>query len=280
MRIKIRLAIVIALILCTSFSANAAAGYIISSGRIQHRVFEDSREYNQLYLEVKDELGDYISDGNIVTNVRLFDPNNDLVDMTPITFQPPYEITLGRFNLESGQWEFDPAFVVSAFTAEINDPLIIGTYSVEVTTEEGQLPVKECNFNQQIDNFPYVSFRSFQIHHDSLGNVHFNWDIGEKIITLAGGYQTTFKAWVKACYDQDRTNCFSNLWINVPTHMGTLYIPNTLVQQLQNSGNTFVFTVVFETSPNNYRSFSSGITVSDLLSTVYRKKQVAVVPMF
>ena len=203
-----------------------------------------------------------------------------MVNITPITFDLPYEITLGRFNLSSGQWEYDPAFPVSAFSAEINDSLITGNYSLEVTTADGLLPIKTCVFSQQIENFPYVSSRSFQIHHDSLGNVHFNWDIGANIIALAGSYQTNFKAWVQACDDPERTNCPSHLWVNVPTHMGTLYIPNTYVQQLQNSGSTFVFAVAFETSPNNYRSFSKGITVSDLLSTVYRKKQVAVIPMF
>ena len=52
----IKLAIIIIFIWCSPLSVNAAAGYIISSGRIQHRVYEDGKEYNELYFEVKDDL--------------------------------------------------------------------------------------------------------------------------------------------------------------------------------------------------------------------------------
>jgi len=243
---------------------------------IQYRHNEDGSEFNRLYFEIQDDAGDWISDGNVVTDVKLFDPNNKMVDLVEVGFGGLIDFIAGGFNLTSGQWEFDASYPISGFYYNFSEPLISGQYRLEVTTTEGQLPNKFYTFSQQVDNFPFFSSRTFEIYHDSAGNVYWSWDLPKDAIAVAETYSTSIRAFVDV-YDGVQETAI--LWPTVPTHMNSLFIPSTVVQELMSKGDKFKFIVSFRTNDNQNRSYSKSITVSDMLPTVTKKKQVVVIPL-
>lgn len=244
---------------------------------IQYRHNEDGSEYNRLYFEIQDDAGDWISDGNVVTDVKLFDPNDAMVNIVEVGFGGLIDFIAGRFNLTSGQWEFDASYPISGFYYNFSEPLISGQYRLEVTTTEGQLPDKLYTFNQQVDDFPFFSSRTFEIYHDTAGNVYWSWDLPKDAIATAETYSTSIRAFVDVYNGETET---ALLWPTVPTHMNSLFIPNTVVQELVSKGDKFKFIVSFRTNDNQNRSYSKSITVTDMLTTVPKKKQVAVIPLF
>jgi hypothetical protein len=256
---------------------SAIAAYEFGTVYIQYRHNEDGSEYNRLYFEVKDDSGNWISDGNIVTDVKLFDPNDKLVSLSGSRFGGLIDIIPGRFNLASGQWEYDSSFPISGFYYNFSEHLISGAYLLVVTTSDEQILAQDYAFNQQVDNFPYFSSKSFEIYHDSDGNVYWNWDIPEAVVQTAESHATSVRAFVDV-YDGDQETAI--LWPTVPTHMGSLFIPYTVVQELASKGDTFKFIVSFRTNDNQNRSYSKAVTVTDMLTTVSKKRQVVVVPMF
>ena len=244
---------------------------------IQYRTYEDRRESNRLYFEITDDSGNYISDGSVVTNVKLYDPSDQLVDIEPINFQPQCELILGGFNLASAQWEFDSGYPSSAFYTNILDSLVSGQYRLQVTTTEGQLPDKSYTYNQKIDNFPFFSSMTFEIYHDSYGNVYWSWDLPKEVLEIAENYSTSIRPYVDVYSGNQET---AILWPTVQTHMNSLFIPSSVVQELMSKGDTYKFSVSFRTNDNHNRSYSKAVTVTDMLTTVSKKKLVAVIPMF
>ena len=257
------------------FIEPAYAGYQIVEMNVRYYVYEDGRKFNQLYFAIKDEHGNYVTDEVIVTNVKLWDPESELVNLSQISFSLINDFQRGRFKLDTGQWEFDPGFQISGFHAEFTGPLIPGNYQLDVTTDQGQLPLYQYNFIEKIDNLPYISSKSFQIRHDSLNNVFFTWDIPQEVLTVAESYSTLVRAFVWVYQDQLET---AVLWTDIPTEMGFLYIPNSVVQDLMSKGNIFKIGVAFQ-AINNQRAWSY-LALSNMLTDVDRKKQVVVVPMF
>jgi len=128
-----------------------------------------------------------------------------------------------------------------------------------------------------VDDFPFFSSRTFEIYHDSAGNVYWSWDLPKDAIAVAEAHNTSIRAFVDVYNGGTET---AILWPTVPTHMNSLFIPNSVVQELMSKGDQFNFIVSFRTNDNQNRSYSRSITVTDLLTTVPKKKQVAVIPMF
>ncbi len=187
------------------------------------------------------------------------------------------DLITGRFDLASFQWGFNSSYPISGFYYNFSIPLIPGTYLLVVTTSDEQVLAKEYTFNQQVDNFPYFSSKTFEIYHDSDGNVYWSWDLPEDALSTAENYSTSIRAFVDVYNGGQET---AILWPTVPTHMNSLFIPSTVVQELMSKGDTFRFIVSFRTNDNQNRSYSKAVTVTDMLTTVTKKKQVAIVPMF
>jgi hypothetical protein len=270
-------AIMILLTVMAAVPINAFADHQFGTVYIQYRHNEDGSEYNRLYFEIKDDSGNWISDGNLVTDVKLFDQNDNPVNLSQGRFQELLDLISGSFNTGSAQWVFDSSYPSSGFHYNISDPLIPGTYLLVVSISGGQMLAKEYTFNQQVDSFPYFSSKTFEIYHDSSGNVYWNWDIPEAVAQTAESHATSVRAFVDV-FDGDQETAI--LWPTVPTHMGSLFIPYTVVQELASKGDTFSFIVSFRTNDNQNRSYSKAVTVTDMLTTVSKKNQLVVVPMF
>jgi hypothetical protein len=193
-------------------------------------------------------------------------------------WDPDYDFLAGDFNIGNGCfgfWDPNDAWVINDYYGIVLEPLIPGEYELELKTNDGQTHMATYTFMQKIE-LPYVKSRSFQIHPDAAGNLYFSWDIPKQLLQITQTTTLSYRTYLMA-YTDDTFEAL--LYPNIPIHMNSVFIPSHIVQWIAGKGNKFVFLVQVRTNVNNNRSYSKGVAVSDLSTTVTKKKQVVVVPM-
>jgi hypothetical protein len=273
--------------LCVSFvalaivfiQARTSQAYQLDWKVIQHRVYESGDSLNRLAFEIKDDSGNYVSSADVVTDVVLKDPSGNPVTLSTLGFDPLYDFYGSRFDLASSSWiYYTPSpLPISDFGAEIIDPLVIGTYTLEVTMDNWQILTGTIDFDFLLD-LPVISARTFQIHTDSAGNLHWTWDIPKQLLTLAKTYDIQIRAGVAAMLNGELIAMY---WPNVPVEMGSSFTPRSIVQDLLNGADEIIFAFQVRTSNNNARSYSNRIHVNDLSSpvSITPKKNAVVIPL-
>jgi hypothetical protein len=217
-------------------------------------------------------------DNNVVTAVNLIDPNGDDVDIGPLSFPGSYDIIIGAYGCDNSEINYTMDMAISDYNAVINDQLIQGTYTLQVTTDDAITYEKNYAFNQAVD-LPYISSSTFEIRFDSSGNVFWTWDIPDALYTniMSQNISVSSRAFIMVYDDQEMTAYFH---VKVPSHMGHLFISSDKVQELMAKGNRFMYGVDVRSNDNNNRTYGSGLEVNNLLTTVSKKKKVVVIPMF
>jgi len=262
------------------FVPAATAAYQLGGFSVQYRVYEDGRKFNRYYFEIYDEQGNYIPGGDVVnkSTVKIYDPNDNVVNISDVLWDPDYDFLAGDFNIGNGCfgfWDPNDAWVINDYYGVVLEPLIPGEYELELKTNDGQTHTATYTFMQKIE-LPYVKSRSFQIHPDAAGNLYFSWDIPKQLLQITQTTTLSYRTYLMA-YTDDTFEAL--LYPNIPIHMNSVFIPSHIVQWIAGKGNKFVFQVQVRTDGNNNRSYSKGVAVSDLSTTVTKKKQVVVVPM-
>jgi hypothetical protein len=163
------------------------------------------------------------------------------------------------------------------FQADILEPLIPGEeYELSVTCDDDVTYTATRIFNQAVD-IPIVSSSSFQVLRDSNGNVYFSWEIPKELLEIADSYDLEYRPYLVA---KTGGVIKALLWPRAPVHINMLYLPSSVLQQLDGQGTSYSYGVHVRTSDAQNRSYSNAVVVSDLLTTVKKKNKVAVVPIF
>ncbi|MGB5424993.1 MAG: hypothetical protein WBN03_22700 [Desulfobacterales bacterium] len=238
--------------------------YKLGWSSIQHRTYESEIPSNKLAFEVTDDFDLYINDANVVVSVVLKYPNGTSVGLSSLIFYPLYNYYRSEYDIDSASWEFDPALQISEFRADITTPLVIGSYTIEVKTLDGQIHTKQINFDTLID-IPAVSSRTFQIYMDSAGNLHWTWDIPKELLTLAETYDLRIRAGVAAMVNGQLSALY---WPNVPVEMGYSFLPSLTYQNLISGADNIRFSYQVRTTNNCARAYSKAIDVTDLSSPI------------
>ena len=256
--------------------AGTVVAYELDWYVIQHRVHESQQLSNRLAFEIQDDSGNYVNSKSVVTAVVLKYPNGSTVTLGELLFEY-YQYIGARFFPDSSQWNFYSPEMLSDFFADIESPLVIGTYTLEVTMENGQILTKPIHFDFLLD-LPVISSRSFQIHTDSTGNVHWTWRIPEQLLSLAKTYDLQVRAGVDAKFNGETVALY---WPNLPIEVGYSIVPSYIYQDLVNQADEIRFTFQVRTSNNNARAYSKTIIISNPSSTVsvVPKKTAVVIPL-
>ena len=258
----------------------ASHAYYVDWTAIRYQTHEESGTINKLSFDVRTDGGDWITDRNIVTGVTLRDPSNNIVSIGTVEFSS-YDYLPAGFDKGTSSWLYNSNMPLTDFSAPINQDLVIGVYTLEVTTNNGQTLTKNINFEFKL-KLPYISSRSFQIHQDSSGNLFWTWEIPQKLLSLAGSYDLVVKAGI-GVYTNTHTpgDTYTLFWPNIPVEMGHLYVPNSVFQQIINGKDKISFSFQVRTTNNNARGYSKRIEINDLTNpiSVLPKKNVVVVPL-
>lgn len=254
----------LSLIAAFLFLGSVSNAYKLDSASVRYYKYEDGSTEKKLYFEILDDQGDYINDGSIVTGFELWDPNMISTELETVTFTPLYDFIGGKFKVDTNKFVYTPSGPYSGFEAIIKDPLLVGTYTLMVTTVEGLLPDAKINFDQQVE-LPVAYSRSFQIHPDPSGNIYWMWDISQELLDTANNYNTLVAASVFAG-DGDQFEFL--LHVKVPTYMGFIFIPNSVVQQIPGDASEYSYKIWVRTSDGTNRAVSDPIIVNDPLTTI------------
>lgn len=278
--------IVIVLSLLIAINARVAAAYELDWVSIQHRVYDYKPGFNHLAFNLKDGSGNYVSDANSVDNVILRyplpngdpDPNGTPVQLGTLEFEPLLDFITARFDTANAEWIYDPSYPLSEFGAEFQGTLVTGNYTLEVTTDDMVTHTKTINF-EEIINLPAISYRTFQIHSDLDGNIHWTWDIPKELLELAATYNLSFRTGV-AAFDNDVLTAL--VWPNIPIHKGSCFIPASTYNFLKSKGDLVTFGCQVRTNNSQARSSTKSIQITDLISpvSIIPQKSVVVVPLF
>ncbi|MGV7224090.1 MAG: hypothetical protein ACQ9MH_21520 [Nitrospinales bacterium] len=271
-RIRITLSVIFVVLALTLFQAGTSTAYQLGWTSIQHRVYESGDTINRLAFEVLDDQGEYVDTASVVTGVILRppmpngdpDPSGSPVNLTTINFSPTPGFYGARFNTINSTWEYNPPQDLTEFNANILDPMVIGTYTLEVTTDTGPPLIGQIDFDFLLD-LPIILSRTFQIQTDPSGNLFWTWDIPEQLLTLAETYDLQYRAGIGAMLNGQNVALY---WPNVPVEMGFSFTPSSIFQELVNMSDEIRFWFQVRTSNNNARAYSKTIVVQDVSSPI------------
>jgi hypothetical protein len=229
--------------------------YQINWWSVQHRIYEDGRDLNQLWFEVTEEWGYYPTE-DVVKSVKLFDPNGNEVTFSNLRFYQEDGI-FGEYN---NGWRYDesPSFG-SYYKAEFESALIAGTYRLQVTDVNDNTSESEYVFNKQV-NLPIISSSSFNPYLTPANELIWEYEIP---VNLSPDLDTSVAGCIEI-YNND--NYVGYIWIRLPTDLGYIYVPEGLVEYIENSGTRFELIIMLRTNDNNNRAYSNPLklTIKDL----------------
>lgn len=247
--------------MCLPIDSSLAAN--IGGANLQHRVYENNENnHNRVYFDLQNDQGEPITE-NIVSNVRLFDPDNNEISFIEqngdkIIFYDNYSNLYGRYDCTNGLWEYNTTFsnetyYVLKFLEALRNT---GTYLLQVTLNNNDILSKNISINTEIIDVPIVSSDSFYIRETTNGDIIMTWNIPDSTSNLPSSSARVFLE----IFNNDQF-MLSELIVKVPTHMEYLFIPKETFDLFQNKlaelGNQLRLGVHIRTNDNHNRSYSN-----------------------
>ena len=256
----------------TSYSDNSvdSANYVVTVfekpynigwWQLQHRKCEDGRNFNVSHFGITDLDGNCVLD-DIIEKVELFDPDGNSVQLSDATglLGDKYISLYGRYNSDMGQWQYDNTFSdnESYYHVEFDESLITGTYHLRLTDISENIYDSYRYYDASVLNLPVIPSNSAYAYKDESGNVRCSWMVPENI---ASDLSTSVRADVIAMTDGVNLGK-GDIYITIPTHMGQLFIPNSIFQMLESVGNSFKIILHLRTNDNFNRAYSNPIVLN------------------
>jgi hypothetical protein len=231
-----------------------AGKYYISWGYVGHQVYEDGGELNRLSFELIDENTDLPPPVNIVDAVTLTDPNSGTVPLSNLAYWTDSYL-FGSYNGDTGQWNYPEEFTFwPGHGAEIDAPLIVGTYHLAITDIYGDTHHTDLEFSGSV-NLPIISSSSFQIRLDPHNNLIWEWDVND-CYYLDPSLETQVRAYIQIL-DQNGDDSSYYAWMRLPTHLGRLFVPSDVLRKIYLAGKSWRFRIQLRTTDNNSRAYSN-----------------------
>ena len=226
---------------------------------VQHRVYEDGREFNILVVDIYDENWNIIIE-DIVNNVELIGPDGQPVNMSNVEFSL-CRIAFPKYDANTGQWEYKYDQNGEIFSdwadyiATINEPLKQGLYRLKVIDTSFDQYEAEYYFNGRKD-LPIIRSRSLKYKFDKEDNLIWEWNVP---YYLNPEWKTSVRAQINIYRGDEFVGV---LYPKVPTHLGRLFVPSDIFQKIKEEGDLFKLQIQLRTNDNNNRSYSKERKIS------------------
>jgi hypothetical protein len=229
--------------------------------QVQHREYGTGKSINRLSFGLVDDEMNYVTSKTAVKSVYLSDPSGNPVELAPVQFGFVDEI-YGNYDAKNSQWYFDPSWQYDSwFSVDIKAPLVAGSYILSVTTIEGKKTERAFTFNQKVD-LPIIDAAAIELRSDSDGNLIWTWRVPDRLGPLSLNHPMRARASIDIYRDNKYTGYFS---IITPVHVGFVFIPENVVQKINQKGNRFEVMISLETRDKNNRSYSKPRTFKQTL---------------
>ena len=252
---------IIFIVLCISFYATGNALAVgISWMQVQHREYGNGKALARLGFGLIDDRGNYLTDNRNVKEVTLYGPNKRELKLTPLNFDSVEEI-FGTYDSKNSQWLYSKVWQFDSwFKTEIMESLNPGVYWLKVTTTDGKVAERTFVFNRRIV-LPTIDSNSFQLQQDINGNLIWIWKIPIELGQLSFNHKMRARAAIDIYKDKKNVGYFS---IILPVHMGYVFIPQDVVQSMNQKGNQFEMKISLETKDKNNRTYSKPLIVNEM----------------
>jgi hypothetical protein len=234
---------------------------------VQHRKYETGRNLNRLAFGLIDEKGQVSIDGSVVTDVQLYAPNGMSINLSKYRFDSDEEM-FGLYDAVRSQWYYSDNWQFDSwFRANFSEPLIPGQYLLKVTTVDGMVVENSFYFKKHVE-LPVITSSSFKIYNDTLGNVIWKWAIPDDLGRLIFNHFTEARASIDIIKNKKNVAYF---FIKIPSHLGYVFIPRHIAEQITSKGDQFGFRIQLETKDKNNRTYSGTFLTSHILTTMTEK---------
>lgn len=229
---------------------------------VQHREYGTGASINRLTFGLVDDEMNYVTSKTAVKSVQLSDPFGNPVELAPVDFGFVDEI-YGNYDAKNSQWYFDQSWQYDSwFSVDIAAPLVAGSYILGVTTADGKKTERAYTFSQQVD-LPIIDADAIELRSDSGGNLIWTWRIPAQLGRLSLSHPMRARASIDIYSNEEYVGYFS---IVVPVHIGFVFIPQDVVQKINQKGNRFEVMISLETRDKNNRTYSKPRTINQMLS--------------
>jgi hypothetical protein len=256
--------IIVTVILISILAVSSVYSAEIAWMYIQHRVYGEGKSLNRLGFGLIDDELQYLTSDSAVSEVKLYNSQGKEVKIAPHRFGTVNEI-YGYYDSKNSQWRYSKKWQFDSwFSVEILEELIPGKYRLFVKTADGKTTERLSVFNRRI-NIPFVEKSSMQVQRDVHGNLIWTWDVPENMGILALQTKTQARAAIDIFKNDQNVAYFS---IILPSHMGYVFIPNDVVQLINEKGDRFELKILLETRDKNNRAYSKPYILKEELSVV------------
>jgi hypothetical protein len=244
---------ILLIVVCFSFlAAINAYSAEIACMYVQHRAYGEGKSLNRLGFGLIDDQLHYLTSDSAVSEVNLFNSQGKEVKIAPHRFGTVNEI-YGSYDSKNSQWRYSKNWQFDSwFSVDILEELIPGKYRLSVKTADGKTTERAYAFNRRID-LPFVDQKSIRVEQDLHGNLIWTWDVPEDMGFLAQKTKTRARAAIEI-YKNDKNVAYFS--IILPSHMGYVFIPDQVVQLINEKGDRFELKISLETRDKNNRAYS------------------------
>jgi len=240
--------------LCTlAVASEAIAAPAIAWFFVQHRSVEDGTEIHRLGFAFKDaKTGAYLLK-NKLESVTLFDPTGAEMTIPEPIFSGVYTAIDGEYDGKTGIWNYGQAYKTADYKADLEQELVVGTYHL-VAVFDGTEVDATFNFTGTVD-LPITPASSIKSGLDPSGNLICTWTVPYDL----SRNNPSLATWARATIDIKKNGkIIGSLYYRVPTHLGRVFIPKTIVDTLKGlGGSSYAMTIMLRTNDNSVRALSN-----------------------
>ena len=252
---------IIFIVLCIFFYiAGNALAVEISWMHVQHREYGSGKSFNRLGFGLIDDHGDYITNNKNIIEIKLYNADKKELKLSTVKFDSIEEVS-GSYDYKNSQWYYNKDWQFESwFSAGILDSLNADIYRLKITTADGKSVERTFIFNNRV-SLPIVDSKSFKIDMDQAGNLIWSWSIPFELGQLSLTHKMRARAAIDISKNKKPVGYFS---IILPAHMGYVFIPQDVVQSMDQKGNQFEMKILLETKDKNNRTYSNSLIVNEM----------------
>jgi hypothetical protein len=249
--------LLVTVFLVLGFACQAAAEYFLSVFWVQHRKFENGDDFSRLLIQFKDGAGNWVTD-DILASASLKDPAGSDVPILELSHYIDTVLS-GNYDWKQGRWYYPAAFGVDAgYTGKVSEPLKPGKYVLEAVDKDQKKYTGEFYING-IVKLPLISSKTIKPSFDKDGNLICQWAVPWVLGQKNPDWDTFTQAVINIYDGQTLTGV---MYVRVPTYMGRLFVPSSVLDLLRAKGSSFEISVNLRTNDNNNRIYSNRIPLT------------------
>jgi hypothetical protein len=249
--------LLVTVLLVLGFACQAAAEYYLSTFILQHRKYENGDDFNRITFAFKDSAGQLVTD-DILFSAILKDPTGAQVPILELS-QYLDSVLYGNYDWKQGRWFYPGAFGVdTGYGGKVEGALKKGKYVLEAVDKNSKQHTGEFYVNG-IVNLPLISSKTLKPSFDKSGNLICQWAVPWVLGQKNPDWDTFTQAVI---YIYEGKTLTGVMYVRVPTYMGRLFVPSSVLDLLRAKGSSFQLGVNLRTNDQNNRVYSNTIPLT------------------